>query len=257
MRGGTGYISSLEDLYTWFSKNPRVEWVLMQGFQDGVQQKGVIYRHLDAETDREDSWALLKQMIEINSVPGARFSVFAPNNEHGNGGYTVKVQLGEAPNPYQLAGLGSAPGYQSGFVSKSDLAAEIARERKVWELEQKIKDMETASLTGVGDVVKEKIMQTDFTPVVSGLMDMLNIFVKNATSKHAPLAVSVQGSPMDNPPKEGEQQTTGYEYDGERLVVFLDRIRPHFSDDEAFYTFMDKISAKFAENPALYKTMIG
>jgi len=254
MRGGTGYISSLEDLYTWFSKNPRVEWILMNGFQDGVQQKGVIYRNLDAETDREDSWALLKQMIEINSVPGARFSVFAPNNEHGNRGYTVKVQLGEATSPYQVAGLGNAPVNPSGFVSKT----EFALERRIWELEQELKDRDNSKLSGVSDVFKEKIMETDFTPVVEGFMNILNTFVKSATSKHAPLQVSVQGAPNDHPPaKEGETQPTGYTYDGERLVVFLDRMRPHFPDDEAFYSFMDKISAKFAENPVLYKTMIG
>jgi len=255
MRGGTGYISSLEDLYTWFSKNPRVEWVLMHGFQDGVQQKGVIYRHSDAETDREDSWSLLKQMIEINSVPGARFSVFAPNNEHGNRGYTVKVQLGEAPSPYQVAGVGSAPGNPSGFVSKT----EFALERKIWELEQELKDRDNSRMNGVSDVFKEKLMQTDLTPVVEGFMNILNTFVKSATSKNAPLQVSVQGSPMDNPPagQEGEAQPTGYTYEGDRLVVFLDRMRPHFQDDDAFYDFMDKISAKFAKNPELYKTMIG
>jgi len=258
MRGASGYISQLEDLYTWFAQQKHTAWTLMQGFQDGVQQKGVIYKNADAEMAQEDSWALLKSMIEINSVPGARFTVFVPSNEHGNRGYTVKLQLGEAANPYQIAGIGGAP--MAGMLTKTDMAAEIAKERRIWEMERKLEDMEAARLSGIGDVIKDKILETNFEPVVAGIMGMLNTIVENMLPKKAPMQVSLQGSTMDRPPAteaEGGEQPSGYEYDGDKLVTYLDRMRPHFASDEDFYAFMDKISAKFSENPTLYKSLVG
>lgn len=256
MRGGTGYISSLEDLNTWFLKNPRAEWTLLQGFQDGVTQKGVIYKQSDALLAQEDSWDLLKMMIEMNAGPGARFTVFVPTNEHGNRGNTVKIQLGEAPNPYHVASLGGYPGQmQSAAMTKAEFQLELAREKKLWDLEREVEELKAPRVNGFGDVLKEKLMEADLEPVLKGIMDTVNILVRSVVQKHEPLAVSLHGSPLDEKPATEQPQQTGYTYIGERLIPCLDRIRPYFTDDEEFYTYMDKLSLKFLENPTLFKSM--
>lgn len=255
MRGGTAHISSVEDLKVWFMAHKRPEWSLMHGFQDGVQQRGQIYRNQDEGITMEESWDLLEQMIRINTSQGARFTVFVPNNDAGNRGHVVKLQIGEAPSPFGSPYATGIAGYGApGMISKAEVAELIEEKRQVWELQKRIEDLETRpALNGLGDVLKEKLLESDFTPVIAGIMEMFNTLVRSMTNKNRtqPLAVSVQGAPED------EAAHHGFVYDSDRIIPCLDRIRPHFSTDDEFYAFMDKISSKFAENPAMYKMMIG
>jgi hypothetical protein len=266
MRGGTAYSNSIEALKFWFDNVNRVDWVLMSGFQENINQKAMIYRQSDETMTKEDSWELLRQMLEMNASPGARFTVFAANNEHGNRGFYQKVQLGEAPSPYGwanpgIAGAGASP-VAYGMVSKAEVATMMQEQRKLWELEKKVEDLENnrATVGGIGDVLKEKLMESDFQPVIDGIMAMIGAFAQGFIQKNQPpVAVSVQGGPLDHQQPPADQTApgeSGYAYDANRIVPCLDLIRPHFGTEDEFYTFMEKIAAKFAENPAMYKMLI-
>ena len=61
--------------------------------------------------------------------------------------------------------------------------------------------------------------------------------------------VNLQGVPED--------QAHGFEYAPERIVSFLDRIRPHFADDESFYEFLDRVGDFFEKNPDVSKSFFG
>lgn len=248
-------ITSLDDLQTWFTglKHPR--WNLYRGHQERKGHSTLIYKQTDESLDMATSWDTLRNMIEMNSGTGGQFTVYVPTVANGNQGMSVLVSI----NMQQHSGRGTMPavsgtGYGLGMIPVEKVQEEIQKERKIWELEKRLEDMESAQEAGLGinDILKENLRGIDFNPIISGIVAM-------AAQRFGVMpGVQLQGTPADMAPEEEPHEGLApYAYDGKLLKPILDTIRPHFGTDEDFYNFLAAVAQSFAGNPVQFKTMFG
>jgi hypothetical protein len=245
-----GYISNFEDLEYWFRAVESPKWNLYRGHHEKMNNMHMIAKLDDEDVTVDESWEQLRRMIEINSKFGGTFTVYA-NNTRNNRNQTAHVAI-NTPGP-AMAGLGGMPGmyggYGMGMIPAEEVENRIRKEREIWDLKSRIENMEAESESRVGFMEKvfEKVIQDiDFNNLGKALSAIL-------MSRTAPAAVqaaqvNLQGVPEDQ---------TNFEYATERIVPFLDRIRPHFSDDESFYSFLDRVVDFFEKNPEMSKGFFG
>ncbi len=244
-------ISSLEDLHNWFHHLGRTNWNLYRGHQEHKKHGSIITKQGDDTMGLEESWNLLRSMIEMNSASGGQFTVYVPEKANGNQGASVFVSINMAQHARGRTALSGTPHASMGMVPVERIAEEVEKERKIWDLERRLEDMEAAQEAGLGinDIVKEQLRTIDFGPILAGLVSH---FTKQ------PLGVQLQGTPADmQEPPMPEEAPEGYAYDGRRLKPVLDMIRPHFTDDESFYGFLNTVGTLFATNPEEFKKNFG
>lgn len=237
------YISDISAVETWFRQLGKPNWKLLRGFHDKTRGKASIYVQDQEGMDMDEAWELLQNMIEINSSGGGQFTIFVPTSTSGQG-QSIFLQIGEVGSTGSPKVAG-APAV--GYVPKSEVAELIAKERKMWELERRLEDMEAAAGANAEwtDVIKEKIAEVDLTPVIAGLTQMF-----------ARRGVSLQGTQGDYQPPQAEAPADGYQYDGDRLMPILDDIHNHFSTQDEFLAFLEALRDMFVQNPELYKNMV-
>lgn len=249
----TAYINDLESLKKWFEACGHSFWVLVHGFHDGmtVNQKGTIYRQTNDDMSPQESWNLLAEMLEMHSSQGARFTIFTGGESGKNAGryLSTKFQWGQSLLPGMVAGIAGLPS-APGTYSRDELAREIEKERRIWELERMVEDLsQPAPVSGIGGLLTEKLREVDFTPIISGVIGILGKMAEKAVGQAPVLA----GSPADT--AESDDQA-GYQYEADKLLPILDKIRQHFETPEEFYSFIASLATKFNEAPAMYKGML-
>lgn len=243
------YISDLEALKKWFETCGHVYWVLVHGFHEGMSQnqKGVIYKQMNDDMSAEESWSLLADMLEMHSSNGARFTIFTGNDSNKAAGryLSTKFQWGHALSMAGVAGFPAAPG----TYSRDELAREIEKERRIWELERMVEDLsQPATTAGLGGLLTDKLREVDFTPIISGVIGILGKMAEKAMGEQK--APALAGSPVD------AAETEGFQYESETLLPILDLIRQHFDSPDEFYSFISALATKFNESPAMYKAML-
>lgn len=253
---GHSYISDIEALKDWFEKTAQTQWKLLRGFHERVRDKPMIYCQADEAMDLAESWGLLSHMIDINSEGGGgRFTVFVPTMTNGKGP-TVFFQVGDLSSSSRYPSLAGGP--SAGAVSKQDVQEMIAKERRMWDLERQLEDLQAAQDANADfrDVFLEKLREVDLSPVISGITSMF--------TRQSPPAVKLQGTPFefdypqraaDTGQPSGQEKPEGFVYEGDKLLPILDSIREHFGSNEEFFRFLEKLAATFQQNPALYKQM--
>lgn len=242
MGNGRGYISSLEDLKAWFEHAGETRWNLYRGFKDRMANAWVLARQEQDDMPLEESWALLQNMIKISSKEGGQFTIYLPKKN----GWVTRVNL---VNPVGDASLGALPSpYMAGMVTKDEIQKEIEREREKWELQRRLEDME-AALAGhqstadkVIGFIKENIDLNPILKMVTGAM---------VTKGNPELAKQMQVSIQGNPESDDQAAQQGYEYDGNRVVHTLNRMRPFFQTDEDFYNYLERVGQFFEKNPQM------
>lgn len=246
------YFSDLEAVKQWFDLNKIPKWNLYRGHLDKMYGNKMIYRQEDDTLDMDESWSLLRSMIENNSANGGQFTIYVPSSNAGNQGLSVHVELNMDQHRQPGRGVavsGYGGGYGLGMIPKEEVREMVAQERKVWELERRLEDMEASQEAGlgIGDIIKSQLQGVDLGPIIAGIGNLI-------MAKAVGAGVTLQGVPGEDkyqPPTEGQ-----YHYDGARLKPILDTIRPHFGEDEEFYNFLQNVAIMIANNPVLLKNMV-
>ncbi len=239
------HISSLEDLHKWFMHLGKAKWNLYRGHQEQKRHGSIITKQDDDTVNVEVSWDLLRSMIEMNSANGGQFTVYIPQTTNGNQGASVFVSINMAQYAQRTSSLGGHTAV--GMIPVEQVQKELDRERRIWELERNLEDIQASQEAGLGinDIFKEQLRTIDFGPILAGIV---------AHFTQQPAGVQLQGTPADQ--EEAPEQGT-YAYDGYRIKPALDLIRPHFTDDEKFYGFLMAVAQAFAQNPDFLKQQFG
>lgn len=240
-----GYIDNYEDLLTWFEATGENRWNLYAGFIDKFNQAHLLAKQEDGDFDKEESFALLKRMIGINSAHGGQFTIYVP--QPGGRGFTTRMRVASAMMP----GVGGFPAmqgnpYMLGMIPVNEVEERIRREKQSWELEKRIEELEAekeSSVGAVGQFMNKIAQEID----INNLLKMaVAVFGSRLNVNPETLrAVQLAGTPEEVP------EGTGYTYDDPRILDFLDSIRSKFASEEEFYGFIGRVGQFFEKNSAL------
>jgi len=228
-------------------------WSLYRGHIEKMNNVHTLGKNTDQEIGMEDSWEMLRKMIEINSGDGGDFTIYVMNNPSNRGWSTYYRKEG----PATQSGIGNLPQQytQMGFVPKDQVQEEIRKEKEKWDLERRLEDMEAMldSIQSMGEQFLGSIMQTvDWNQI---LAPFAKAIAAAAGGKLNPEAmknaqVSIQGQPEGGPAVD----------DGEPMRIEFDRINPalgalaaHYEDPEDFYRALDGLAVWASQNPETLK----
>ena len=241
MRNDT-YISTLQDLQTWFERNQGQEkrpyFTLWRGYE--AKPDRIILRNTELD-DPKDAFELLEEIIVSHSTGGGSFRVFITDKPAHNVGMSTLVRLAN-PNP---AAQYPATGIQ-GFASIEDeVKRQVDTRMKIFELEQQIRELlaeKTAAVTGF-DQVRELL--TEF-PELRQLGFLLGKRLMGMEQHPTPATdTAVHGDTTTD--DEG-----GFDYD--TLEPALDKLRRATGADVE--TTISRLADWAAENPDTAKTML-
>jgi len=208
----------------------------------------IIYKN-ESEEDLDESWRMLAEMIQINSGAGGNFTIYVPGKSLNHGFSSFFV----SPNtlPARTSGLsGIEAGYAPGMVPKNELKELLEKERKMWEMERRLEDMETAqsaSLSGMERVVNNLLEDGTMGAILQQVaLAGINILAAKLGVGAQPAAVSMSG--FGQPDDDTEEDTEDY------AINLIDRFRPHFQSEQEMRIFLNKVLAFFEKNPAMAKT---
>ena len=243
------YITDLKSLKTWFIGLGYPKWNLYRGHQERKNNSSMIYKQDDGSLAMDDSWELLRNMIEMNSVAGGQFTVYVPTVAGGNQGMSVLVGI-NVPTASSRMGAAVSGIPAMGMIPAAQAQKDLERERQIWEMEKRIEDMEAAGEAGIGfqDILKEQLRDIELGPIINGLV---HYFMQKTPG------VQLQGTPGDETPEQPSEGPPVYAYDGKRLRPALDTIRPHFDNDDQFYGFLEVVAQAFAMAPQQFKSQFG
>lgn len=256
------YISDFDSLRKWFDAQGCVKWNLYRGFHERMPERSIVHKQVEDQISPEESWALLQDFITMTGNGGGKFTIFMPAYGASKG---PSIFFGLSLNGVRLpAGLGGMPaqaGYghaAMGMISADDVQRRIEEALEKQRLERKVEDLEAAigQKSTWQDVLFEKVLQMDPDKAISALGN----FLQQSIQQPAVNTVQVRGIHKQAPQTDAVEQETppasGQEYDGDRLVVILDTLIPHFEDQDALLTFLEKVATRFCDNPALYRGLI-
>lgn len=228
------------------------DWFMLCQTKDETKPYFTIYRGIETKPDRaiyrnseisdvDDAWAAMEDILEMHSEYGGIFRIYITSKPGFNVGLST---LYKVSNPgIQQQGSGMA-GIYGMYSNPRDLVAqEVARERKLWELEQEIKDMRRDQEAKVGEM--DSMMQ-EFMPIVKDLAHRFGLKMMGmAPANNMPMsAPQINGNQAPEDPE-------GFNYD--RIEPALDELRQVVPDVE---TSLEKLARWARQNPDTAKQML-
>ena len=258
------YMTDFVALDRWFKIGETSAWILSRGFNEQhAGRSNRIYSQSNTDMSKEESFALLQQLIEDNSASGGDFTVYVQprTGTVGQSAHYRVIGVETMPANSRLAGLpGGAP--MVGYVSAQELAEKLASEKRMWELERKLEDMEAAAAesmplakAALGQIIEDGTLSR----VVEQLTPAVGQIIANFLSKLIPTApqatVAMSGFPAaaaDGPGTDAAEEPE--QYDPVRIAGVLNRLRPHFDSHEGLYVYLEKVTDFFEKNPVMAKS---
>jgi len=242
-------ITNIEDLKQWFDMNQR------QGAANpyftihrGPESKGdrIIFRN-EEESDPERAWSMMEDMLEMHTGQGGMFRVFICDKPKHNVGITTLYKIPSA-YPQGPAGIGGMyPGMYGMYGNPREMVEqEVARERKLWEMERKIDDMAAAQDAKVGEL--DNMLQ-EFMPILKDLGHKFGMKIMGYGP--APMAAHIPAAPPIAGNNATDQGAEGYDYD--RLEPALDELRTVIPDVESN---IEKLARWARENPDMARQLL-
>lgn len=228
------------------------DWFYLCQTKDETKPYFTVYRGSEAKPDRtiyrnteisdvDDAWTSLESIIEMHSEHGGLFRIYITNKPGFNVGlntlYKAASAYGPQQNGVQMAGIYGMYNNPRDLVEQ-----EVARERKLWELEQQIKEMRAESDAKVGEM--DQMLQ-EFTPILKDLAHKFGMKMMGFGPGTAMPAPSPQ--PIGNPNTDIES------YDYDRLDPALDTLRTVIPDVE---TNIEKLAKWAQNNPEMARQML-
>lgn len=235
-------ITELADLKTWYFLNqkqggPNPYFTLYRGPDQNPSK--MIFRN-EAENDPDSAWGMMEEVLEMHIPQGGLFRIYITDRAKGNVGLSTLFKVN---NPFaqnqQAAGIGSAQFGIHGSI-KDLVSSEVSKERKMWELEQMIRDMRAEQDARVGQMDK---MLEEFTPVLKDLARAFGMKMMGyGPQPNEPAQASPQ--PMAGHYTDPAPSADGYDYD--RVEPALDELRTVFPDTEGT---LEKLAHWARNNP--------
>jgi hypothetical protein len=215
-----------------------------------------IYEQRNDELNADESFEQLQRLIEDNSAGGGDFTIYI-DAKSANQGLSAFFRVENSAVAVSRPGIGNLPAM--GYVPAEEVERRLAQERKQWDLERRIEELESEQAgkvnfgqAAIGQIIEDGTLSRvveSLTPAVGAfLMGLLGKVIPSVQ----PAQVVMAGFPTDAPADvaEGTDQ-----YNAERIAAFLNKIRPHFNTHEEMYAFLDKVSDFFVKNPGMSKSM--
>jgi len=242
-------LTNFKDLRFWFDNQPHSMWVLYRGFHDRKSSSFILTRN-ESITERNKSFDLLKQMIEVNTKknPNAEFTVLSKPDVKSNTGFTAFYQ-----QSIPTQSTSSINGYPSSNVTpmingqplslyeaniRADERSKVETEHRIQNLEARL-DAKNAPAT-FGDKIGEMLPKSN-DELVSLLMGIKGLLSGETVPSKA-TNISSQG--FDENDQVNNQQATPstqtqFQYDTQRVTIALENLRKIFPD---IHEFLDELS---------------
>lgn len=252
------YLSKIEDLEIWFQINntgdtggklSRPYFTVYRGTEAKADR--IIYRNEEI-SDKSEAWEMLERIITAHSDGGGIFRVLIVHEPKHNVGLTTILKV---PNPNPMTAQGIHGTGQTGNFGiygsfREALETELARERKLMEMERELDDLKQgqAALNGL-ETFKDLVQSV---PALNNLIHVFGLKMMGMGQQVPPPApIHYPGAPAADTAIHGSDTEEGFDY--ETVEPALDKLRRVFPDVET------KL-ARFAEwaerNPELAKTML-
>ena len=236
-----GAITNLDDVQAWFEMNQKQGdankyFSIFRGAEQNASK--IIFRN-ETVADPDAAWEMMQEVLEMHIPQGGIYRLYITSKPKFNVGFST---LFKAPSPnmstQNMAGIGNLYGIHGNI--QEYVSAELAKERKMWELEQLIRNMKMEQDAKVGEMDR---MMEEFTPVLKDLahkfgMKIMGYGPAPMPPTSQPAAPPMAGHTTDTLPPEG--------FDYDRVEPALDGLRRVFPDTE---TTLEKLSAWAQQNP--------
>lgn len=248
MRYEESAVQNLDDLKNWFFLNqkqgdPNPYFSIYRGTEQKPDR--LVFRN-ESVSERDQAWTMLEDILEMHTQNGGLFRIYITDRPKGNVGlhtiYRIPgAMLANQPQPGNMSGI-----YGLYSSPRELVEAEVAKEKKMWQLEQRIEEMKNAQEASVGQM--DNIIQ-EFLPVAKELARVFGL-------KMMGIQPGAQMPPqMGNHYEDDNPDTNAAEaqYDYDRIDPALDRLSRVFPNIEET---MEKLAAWATANPDLAKSML-
>jgi hypothetical protein len=240
-----GAIQTFEDLEKWFMQIGNTKWTIFRG--DPVK-RNYVYQQSDAEMQIEESWELLREMLEMNAVNGHYFNILVDNGS--SRGFRVYFSMPQQTGrSTSSSGIGSIPGVGS---TQDYINGQIEQKMRIYDLQRQVEDLqaaEEAKLNWTDRIIDAVVNHPNFDPNV--LVQIGSSFI-GALMPKAPAGASVGISGFEK--QAAQQAPTQAEYDAQRIASALDQIQSALPDVE-IHDFMDALAVMVTNNPAMARQL--
>lgn len=254
-----GYINSYNHLEKWFRLLETSAWNLYRGHVDklGDNRSQIIYKQDNKSMAIDESWDMLKELIEINAANGGHFTIYVPSQSHNVGANVFFVAPNTLPTGSGRAALGSLPDIAGGIISKAELGEILEEKRRMWELERHVEDLVAAQESQVSGV--ERFFNRLLEDGTLGQIAIagLSILGQRLGIPANPAQVSMNGFPEKEEDIPTDEEESDYEVSEEEIefaVTLVDRFRRHFSSEQEMQAFLLKVADFFDKNTAVAKS---
>lgn len=246
------FISDLAGLRQYYDAIGAVRWKLYNGlFSGNLPQGNVAAAQPNAEMDKEESYALLEQMINLHNKGAGTFTVYFPTNGNGNMGHRTYLQLNANSN---TAAVGAVPGpgsHVAGYIPESEVQKRIDDALERYELMTRVEMLEAQNEpTGILERLIDKALENPNVPevAVGAFANLCNVIATKIGGTAATFSqpVQVNGTPQTAEPTEMTEEEEAM------IQTALIRINQHFPK---LGEFMQAVANKVDENPAMAKML--
>ena len=251
MRHEEGAILNIEDLRQWFFLNqkqgdPNPYFSVYRGTEQKPDR--IVFRN-EAVSDTQEAWSMLHDVLEMHTQHGGLFRIFITDRAKGNVGLSTIYRI---PGMQQMLpnGMMNAAGLYGMYQNprdqiESEVAKEVAKERKIWELQQQITDLKKQQESSIGQM--DSIIQ-EFLPVATELVRVFGLKMLGVQPT-APAQQNIGSHHGDDE----EQQEQEHEFDYDRIDPALDKMKRVFPDTE---DAMERLANWAVANPDMAKSML-
>ncbi len=225
-----GAITNLENLKVWFMEGKFPFWTLYRGNPvTKATNEATVARNPDID-DMEESWTMLEKLL--SSFENGVFTVYAKPKYDGNLGnktlFTTGIVLEDNPGISGVGIKGLSP-----YIGSIDQILE--KEKKTWELERKVEDLETAMIgkQSIGDRIFG-LLEANMEPIINNLLPML-------LQKLSPQPGTI-GGPVKQPISSSENN----------VEDALARIAVHFDLEDV----LPKLATWIEKNPDMARNLL-
>lgn len=226
-----GAITNLENLKVWFMEGKYPYWTLYRGNPvTKATNEATVARNTDIE-DIEEAWGLLERIL--SSFTNGVFTVFAKPRFEGNVGnktlFTTGIVVEETTGINGVGDKSLAP-----YIGSIDQI--LDKEKKTWELERKVEDLEAAmhGKQSVGDRIFG-LLEANMEPIINNLLPLL-------LQKFSPQPGTI-GGPVKQMVDPGSENA---------IEDALSRISAHFDLNEV----LPKLATWIEKNPQMAANLL-
>ena len=234
-----GALTSIEAVKEWFVSLGSSKWNLYHGHSTGQSRNATLFaRNDNPDLDLEESWAIIERHLLAAQDHGCQFTLRVPDGNNRTG-LRALISLNIVPKS-PVAGIG-------GFMSNSGASliandaqyqARLAQEKRMWELEQKVRELQAERApAGIGEVLMAKLEEVDLDSLIHAVLPMVKF-------KPAGQVSTVQGI---------EEGPSAEDSPEQKLTRAVNSLRGAVESDQEFLQLLDNFSKMAGENPDLIR----